>query len=98
MRDLASLTAADFAPAVGSDFEIVDDRSAPVRVRLNEVVELGERPGHGRPFSLRFHGPLSPTLAHVTHRVAHAEMGEFDVFLGPVGSDADGITYEAVFA
>ena len=98
MRDLASLTAADFAAVLGSDFEIVDGESAPVRIRLSEVVELGERPGHRRPFSLRFHGPRSPTLAHVTHRVAHAEMGEFDLFLGPVGSDPDGILYEAVFA
>jgi hypothetical protein len=98
MRDLAALTAADFAAVLGSDFEILAGESAPVRLRLREVVELGERPGHRRAFSLRFLGPRAPTLAHVTHRIAHAEMGEFDLFLGPVGSDADGITYEAVFA
>jgi hypothetical protein len=98
MRELASLTAADFAAALGSDFEIVEDGATPVTIRLTEVVELAERPGHRRAFSLRFHGPSSPTLAHATHRLAHAGMGELEIFLGPVASDSGGIAYEAVFA
>jgi hypothetical protein len=98
MRDLASLSAADFEGAVGTDFEIRDGESHQVKIRLTEVVVLGERSGHRRPFSLRFHGPLSPALEQVTHDVTHAEMGRFELFLGPVAADADRITYEAVFA
>jgi hypothetical protein len=100
MRDLASLTAADFEGAVGTDFKIVGGESdpAPVSIRLTEVVVGGEQPGQRQPFSLRFHGPSSPVLAHITHGVAHAEMGRFELFLGPVGAASDGIVYEAVFA
>ncbi|HWF35211.1 MAG TPA: hypothetical protein VG295_07555 [Solirubrobacteraceae bacterium] len=98
MPDFAALTAADFDAVLGTSFEIVDIEADPVAIRLAEVTVLGERPGYRQPFSLRFRGPLSPTLAQVTHRVAHAEMGRFDLFLGPVAADSDGITYEAVFA
>ncbi|MDQ6777390.1 MAG: hypothetical protein M3071_14490 [Actinomycetota bacterium] len=100
MRDLASLTPADFEGAVGTDFEIVVGESDPetVLIRLTEVVLLGERQGHRDPFSLRFRGPLSPGLAQVTHQLAHAEMGQFELFLGPVAADSDGILYEAVLA
>jgi hypothetical protein len=98
MRDLASLTGADFDGAVGTDFEIDDGEAGPVKVRLAEVVLMSERPGHRRPFSLRFHGPASPMLEHVTHHVVHAEMGAFELFLGPVAAEPDRIVYEAVFA
>lgn len=97
MRDLAALTAADFGPAVGSVFEVVVEASEPVRIRLAQVDVRGERPGHRQPFALLFHGPPSPVLAHVTHRIAHSELGELELFLGPVASDAEGIVYEAVF-
>jgi hypothetical protein len=98
MRDLASLTPADFESAVGSVFEITGGESGPVRVRLAEVAVLGERPGHRQPFALRFHGPASPVLTQAIHGISHAGIGELELFLGPVVSDSDGITYEAIFA
>jgi Domain of unknown function (DUF6916) len=98
MRDLSSPTAADFEPAVGTVFEIVDGDADPVKLRLSEVVLLSERPGHRRPFSLRFHGPLSPAREQITHHILDAEMGEFELFLGPIAADGEHITYEAVFA
>ena len=98
MRDLASLTAADFEAVVGTEFEIVGGEEGPLKLRLAEVVVLGERPAHRQPFSLRFYGPLSPAYEHLTHHVVHAEMGEFELFLGPVAADSERITYEAVFA
>lgn len=98
MRDLSSLTAADFEPAVSTVFEIVDGDADPVELRLSEVVLLSERPGHRRSFSLRFHGPLSPACEQVTHHIVHPEMGEFELFLGPIAADREHITYEAVFA
>jgi hypothetical protein len=98
MRDLASLTAADFEQALDSDFQTVDGHGNPVALRLTEVIPLPQRPGHRRPFSLRFRGPLSSTLEQVTHRFVHAGLGELDLFLGPIAADSDGIVYEAVFA
>lgn len=98
MRDLASLTADDFSAAVDSIFEIVDDDSESLELRLTDVVLLADRPGRRRSFSLWFRGPPSRTLDHITHRVMHPEMGEFELFLGPIASDSEGVSYEAVFA
>ena len=67
-------------------------------MRLSEVVRLPGPGGHRRPFLVHFQGPPSPILAQVVHRVVHAEMGELDLFLGPVISPGEGTTYEAVFA
>jgi hypothetical protein len=97
VRDLAALTAADFEAVAGTAFEIVRSDSDSVEIVLEEVVVYRERPGHRQPFALQFRGPPVPILEHVTHRVVHAEMGDLDLFLGPIASDADGTIYEAVF-
>jgi hypothetical protein len=97
VRDLATLTAGDFRAAVGTVFQVVDGESDALEIRLTEVVPVDERPGQPRPFSLLFRGPTSPVLAHVIHRLLHTQMGELDIFLGPVAADAGGTTYEAVF-
>jgi hypothetical protein len=98
MRDLASLTAADFEAVLGSDFEVAEPGTGPLRLRLYEVVPLKGPPGHRQPFLVHFQGPSSPVLAPVVHHIVHAEMGELDLFLGPVVPPAEGTTYEAVFA
>lgn len=98
MPDLAALNPDDFRHAVGTLFEVYFGGAEPLPIRLAEVVTFGARPGHRQPFALRFEGPTWPVLAQVTHHVVHPELGELDLFLGPVQSDADGITYEAVFA
>ncbi len=69
----------------------------PLPIRLIDVVTFGERPGYRQPFALRFEGPDSPVLAHVTHRLVHPDLGELELFLGPIQSCSGGITYEAVF-
>jgi hypothetical protein len=108
VRDLGALTASDFEPFIGTDFEVFGLQVAgaerqgaaapPVLViRLVEVQLLTERHGYRHPFALHFTGPDSPVLAHQVHRLGHAEVGELELFLGPVTSDAPGITYEAVF-
>jgi hypothetical protein len=114
VRDLAALTAADFEPLIGTDFEVFASPvpgcdlpgsempgppGAPVLViRLVEVHLLPEWPGHRQPFVLHFTGPASPVLAQQIHRLTHSSMGELELFLGPVVSATPGITYEAVFA
>lgn len=98
MRDLASLTPADFEAAIGTVFEVHYGAADPLPIRLTEVVVFGERPGHRQPFALRFEGPDCTVLAHVTHRLAHPDLGELDLFLGPIQTAGEGITYEAVFS
>jgi hypothetical protein len=98
MRDLASLSARDFEAVLGSDFEVADGGAGTIRLRLSEVVLLKGPPGHRRPFLVHLQGPSSPVLAQVVHHVVHPEMGQLDLFLGPVLSQGEGTTYEAVFA
>ena len=38
-----------------------------------------------------------PALPQRIYRLEHAELGGLDLFLVPIGRDASGITYEAVF-
>jgi hypothetical protein len=37
-------------------------------------------------------------LAQVVHRLEHTDMGDLEMFLGPIGTDAEATIYEAVFA
>lgn len=48
-------------------------------------------------FSVFFLGSPEFLLPQSTYRVAHPEMGEFDVFLVAIGKEADGYRYEAVY-
>jgi len=99
MRDLSELTAADFEPLEGTEFQVRDaDAPATVLVlHLVEVVRLPERPGHRQPFTLHFLGPVSPVLDYIVHHLSHPLMGEMELFLGPVLANGPGTTYEAVF-
>ena len=97
MRDLASLSAADFRPLVGTVFAVVDGDWAGTELRLSEVVIQGVRPDHRQPFSLRLLGPRAPLLSQGIHRLTHAEMGVLELFFGPIASGPDATTYEAVF-
>jgi hypothetical protein len=97
MCGLADLTATDFEAVAGSVFEVTDPGRDPLAIRLTKVVLLAERPGHRQSFSLRFHGPQGPVLPQMTHRLQHHDMGDLEIFLGPIASDSNGITYEAVF-
>jgi hypothetical protein len=69
-----------------------------VEVRLVEVLRQKEWPWHRQPFVLHFLGPVAPALYQGVHRLSHAGFGELECLMGPVLSDALGITYEAVFS
>ena len=101
---LDQFTSETFAPHRGAIFRVSADSAAPLDVALIEVTELGGGPGRmasGRtervPFSLVFRGPTQPVFAQRTYRVAHDGIGEFDLFLVPIGPDAEGMRYEAIF-
>lgn len=97
MRDLAELTAADFEGVAGSLFEVVNPGREPLAIRLADVVLLPARYGHRQPFSLRFEGPQAPVLPQAIHHFRHGDMGDLEIFIGPIASDCSGTTYEAVF-
>jgi hypothetical protein len=48
-------------------------------------------------FSLVFREPSGVVLPQMIYRVEHDELGAFELFLVPIGPDAEGMRYEAVF-
>ena len=67
-----------------------------------ELVEVLPRAHHDpaaqrRGFSLIFRGPAQPVMPQQIQRLAHAETGELEMFLVPIGPDQQGMRYEAVF-
>ena len=93
-----------FEGRVGESFEVSGDGVPAVPMELAEVAQ-GSQPGgrgpHGEErtqFSLVFRGPAGQLLPQATYRLAHAELGELELFLVPIGPDATGSRYEAAFA
>ena len=96
---LESVTAETFLPHEGSEFE-VRDSGVPIVLRLTEVRSLGHQAHAPRvdPFALEFSGPSQPLLEQRIYSLAHAALGDLEIFLVPIGVDpAGGLRYEAVF-
>jgi hypothetical protein len=105
MLPLEDLAAAQFEPLVGSTFQLDDGAGTALELVLFEVQQLldarrtvdgAARPGT-RAFALAWHGPRTPVLPQGIRRLAHAELGELEPFLVPIGPDAVGMRYQAVF-
>jgi hypothetical protein len=103
---LEKLTAEDFRRALEQPFAVIfSDGRLPLR--LAEVLTPAQEEGmlearrargvRPVPFNLVFRGPLSPLLPQRTYRLANELLGELDLFLVPLGPDAEGQRYEAVF-
>ena len=91
--DLATLTPDDFEPLLHERFTL----GSQFDVELAEV-SASSTPGPSRaPFSLLFRGGPSPPLAQGIHALEHAQLGRLELFLVPLGPDAEGQRYEAVF-
>ena len=101
---LARLTATSFAPAVGEAF-VLDAGEAGqfdlelVESRLHDPdAPAQDASGARAPFTLLFRGPAEPLLPQGIYRLEHQSMGALEIFIVPIGQDADGVAYEAVFA
>jgi hypothetical protein len=98
MADLEDLTADDFAAHSGSRYLLRYAGAAePIPLELVEVTASRRPRRGGRPFSLVFRGPRSPSLPQAQYRLEHEAMGALDIFLVPIALDAQGLCYEAVF-
>ena len=42
-------------------------------------------------------GPVDPLLPQGVYRIGHQALGEHGIFVVPIGRDAEGTRYEAVF-
>jgi len=101
---LERFTHATFAPLLGEVFRLHLDENRVLDLQLTTATELGnqswqapEREGMRQPFSLLFIGPPGIVLPQRIYRLDHEALGALEIFLVPIGSDAQGVKYEAVF-
>jgi hypothetical protein len=93
---LEKLKYAAYAKHVNTEFHVHDDAAKPFALKLTQVVERTTS-DRQEAFSLLFHGPATHFIPQGIHKLKHAELGEGEIFLVPVGKDKDGYEYEAVF-
>lgn len=93
-----------FADRVGEAFDVTLQEGPDISLELVDATESAEPGGPGpdgqerQQFSLVFRGPATLALTQATYRLDHAELGELDLFLVPIGRDSEGVRYEAAFA
>jgi hypothetical protein len=100
MRDLQTLSVSEFAAVGGAPFRVQAEGAAAAELRLLEASarDGAAAPGGRRPFTLLFRGPTQPALTQGTYVLeGPADIGRLALFLVPVGPDAEGLCYEAVF-
>jgi len=85
-----------FVENLNTNFSLQLDATQTVDLQLIEVRE-GRSSPRQEQFALLFQGPLATPFWQRTWFMRHAQLGEFELFLVPVGSDQDGLYYEAVF-
>ncbi|WP_207459227.1 hypothetical protein [Azospirillum sp. SYSU D00513] len=98
---LERLTVKDFEPLVGQGFRV----SYPAHAETLTLTEASLLPrhvppeGHRAAFSLVFEGESREIhLNQKIHRLENDTMGQFDLFLVPIGrTEAGTFRYEAVF-
>lgn len=88
----------DFQKLVGDEFIATSAAGERLVLRLQSVERTGKAAkGHRAPFSLIFHEDGHAHLPQQTHSMKHDTLGSVDIFIVPLGPDADGMRYEAVF-
>jgi hypothetical protein len=102
--NLEHLTLDVFQPRVGNRFRIRTSPEQAIEAELLEaraLVDPGRSPAGASsrrmPFALLFRTMLKDVLPQRIYAVEHDEIGSYDIFLVPVGPDAVGMVYEAVF-
>ena len=87
-----------FSPHVGTVF-VLRDGEQNMPLTLVAADALPAPPGdRGRPpFSLEFDGPREPVHPQQTVAFEHDAMGRLEIFIVPIGQDADHTRYQAIF-
>ena len=99
------LTLETFAPHEGTVFQIDLADNETIELSLSEVKSIKPNDAvdvepalRREPFRLTFRGgPPDAYLPQQIWKLRHNVLGEVDVFLVPIGPDADAMCYEAIF-
>jgi hypothetical protein len=97
---LEQLTKSDWERYLNENFQLdpAPLNLRPLQLTLASVSGYGQRQaGNREAYSLLFLGPPQPVLPQRIYRISHAELGELEIFLVPVGPHNDNMGYEAVF-
>lgn len=100
--DLADLRREHFELVKGSTFRVVPPEGGSRDLVLAEVEALSREttaPGGPRtPFSLVFREARDGShFQQGTVPLHHPDLGSFEMFLVPIGPDAEGMRYQAIF-
>ena len=98
------LKVTDFEPLLNQMFHIEYGNGEVLPVTLAEVAP-GKNPSstdeNGEPyypFSLIFQSSITDYLPQATYRISHDQLGKHDIFFVPLGANAQGMRYQAVFS
>lgn len=100
---LESIDMTTFSGRVGEVFRLMLHDATVLETRLIEVTpatggsENSAASVRRTPFSLVFRSPPGAPLPQHIYRLEHDEVGVLELFLVPIGPDAHGMRYEAVF-
>jgi hypothetical protein len=95
-----------FSPHVGSKFQLCLDGRPALDLTLVEAVSIEAHtmvrdPSiRAEPFSLIFHGPLTPYANQACYELKNSELGSMEIFLVPLGPDKPSksqMQYQAIF-
>src|SRR4051794_36492005 len=91
------LLTSTFEPHIGETFGATPAHEGePFELVLSRCDESPHaRPDHPA-FSLLFHAPGTGHLPQQIFALEHSELGQFDLFLVPLGPEGDRMRYEAV--
>ena len=99
---LSRLTHAHFEPCLNQVFQAHGEHADPPQsLELVEVNVIGEPiPGvtTRHAFSLIFRGPGDRMLRQATYRFENDTIGPLEFTIVPIGPDAKGLRYEAIFS
>ena len=90
----------DFADKVEQIFVLNEQGVPAIPLTLAEAERLNTRaakPGTHSPFSLIFTAKDPRVLPQRIYRIEHDQLGALEIFLVPIGKDAQGVSYQATF-
>ena len=94
-----AMTLESFAGHRGSTFSVDLGEGESLELELADVSPLGGDSDHRDPFSLLFTAPSDPVLNQQVIPLRHAQLGDLEIFLVPLGPNQEGrMQYEAVFS
>jgi hypothetical protein len=90
----AQFSLMDFAPLLHTHFRVATLEG--YELELTEVTDHST--SQFEQFSLIFTGVPSPWLQQGSYKLAHPQVSECELFLVPLGLNATGMRYQAVFS